>query len=71
MTPDEPTNTDVDMEPLERSQQAIDEAREATKKVEEQEDIEAGDAAGFAESTPYADRPSGASDGIDDEALED
>jgi hypothetical protein len=72
MTPDEPIDPDVDTSQLERSREAIDEAREAVKRVDDLENAEVGDLPSFAESTPYADRPSGASDGLDDdEDLED
>lgn len=72
MTPDESAQPEVDTTQLERSQEAIDEAREAAKKIDELENVEVGDPPSFAESTPYAERPSGASDGIDDdENLED
>ena len=72
MTPDEPPQPEVDETQLERSQDAIDEAREAAKKVAELENLEVGDPPGFAESTPGMERPRGAANGVEgDDDLED
>lgn len=48
---------------LERSQAAIDDAREAAKKVADSEDIEVGDLPAFADSTPDVDHANAFSDG--------
>jgi hypothetical protein len=53
---------------LEDSQAAIDEAREAAKKVAAAEDIEVGDLPAFADSTAEADSANAFSEDQDDEA---
>jgi hypothetical protein len=57
----------VDESLLADSQTAIDEAREAAKKVADAEDIEVGDLPAFADSTPGADSANAFSRDQDDE----
>lgn len=53
----------VDESLLDKSRQAIDEARKAAKKVAELEDIEVGDLPAFADSTPDTDHANAFSEG--------
>lgn len=57
----EPDAADASL--LQKSQESIDEAREAAKKVADSEDIEVGDLPAFADSTPDVDHANAFSDG--------